>query len=147
MTRINRPRAPADGGAVAVEAVMLVPVVLLVMGGLVLAGGRLMLARQGIITAAAEAARTASISRTEVAAARGGRDAAEASLANQGIRCAQLDVAIDTSGFDTPVGEAARVRATVACRVPLGDLTVPGLPGATTVRVTVDSPLDQFRER
>ena len=56
-----------------------------------------------------------------------------------------LDVVIDTSGFDTPVGEPARVSATVTCRVPLGDLVVPGLPGATTVRVTVDSPLDHLQ--
>jgi Flp pilus assembly protein TadG len=134
-------------GAVAVEAVLLLPVVLLVLGGLVLAGGRLMLARQGIITAASEAARTASISRTEDAAARGGREAAAASIRNQAIRCVPLDVVIDTSGFDAPAGEQARVSATVTCRVPFGDLSVPGLPGSTTVRVTVDSPLDTYRER
>lgn len=140
-------RVVRDRGAVAVEAVLIVPAVLLIVGGLVLAGGRLMLARQGIITAASEAARTASISRTPTAAQNGGRDAAEASISNQEIRCSPLDVVIDTSGFDTPVGQPARVSATVTCRVPLGDLAVPGLPGATTVRVTVDSPLDTYRER
>lgn len=110
-------------------------------------GGRVAMAQQAVQTAAADAARTASIARTAGDAAGTAQSAASATLQSEGLRCTAIDTAVDTSGFSTPVGLPATVAATVACTVDLSDLVVPGLPGSRRLTSTVISPLDTYRER
>ena len=58
-----------------------------------------------------------------------------------------MTISVDTSGFGSPVGTPASVRATVTCVVNLSDLAVPGVPGTRTVSASMSSPLDTYRER
>ena len=136
-------RRRRDRGSATIEAVILAPAFLLFIG-LIIGAGRVATAHQSVESAAAEAARTASISRTAGQARADATSSAQHTLANQGIQCASLTVDVDTSGFSTPVGTPARVTATVVC---VGDLSVPGMPGTIRIAATVGSPLDTYRGR
>ena len=109
-------------------------------------GGRVALSHQAVESAAADAARAASISRTQGQAASNAETAAAASLSSQNLRCVSTSVSIDTAGFASPVGTPASVGATVTCQVDLAGL-LPGLPGSMTISATMRSPLDTYRER
>ena len=135
-----------ERGSATIEAVIGVPAFLLFVI-LIIAAGRIAVARQAVEGAAAEAARSASISRTQSQAEASGASGAATSLRNQGVRCADQRVDIDTSGFAIPVGTPAKVTATVTCIADLSDLSIPGLPGSRTITATMSSPIDTYRER
>jgi Flp pilus assembly protein TadG len=143
--RIRLQGAP-DRGSEALEAAIGVPAFLLFIA-MIIAGGRLAIADQSVQAAAAEAARSASIARTQGQAHGSAVSGATSSLANQKLQCASKSVSVDTSGFASPVGTPANVTATVTCVVNLSDVAVPGLPGTRTITATMTSPLDTFRER
>ena len=141
MTRLRGER-----GSVTLEAVILIPAFLLFVA-LVIAAGRVAVARQGVQTAAAEASRQASIARTAGEATAKAQAGAQQTLADQQLRCLSSSVVTDTSGFAAPVGTPASVSATVTCEVDLAGVAIPGLPGSLTITATFQSPLDTFRGR
>jgi Flp pilus assembly protein TadG len=134
-----------DRGAVSLEAAILVPALLAVFA-LIIMMGRVVLASGSVQNAARDAAREASISRDASTARSRALAAANSSLSRQGLRCAQVSVSVDTSGFSVTVGQPANVRASVTCVVRLSDLG-PGMPGSRTLRAEFVSPLDQYRSR
>jgi Flp pilus assembly protein TadG len=115
--------------------------------GLIIFGGRTATTHQSVESAAADAARAASIERTAGTAHAAAHEAASTSLANQGLPCLDIAVSVDTSQFGRAIGQAATVSATVTCRLDLSDLSVPGVPGSRLVKATMSSPLDVWRER
>lgn len=135
-----------ERGSVTLEAVILIPAFLLFVA-LVIAGGRVAMARQGVQTAAAEAARQASIARTAGEATAKAHAGAQQTLADQQLQCRSSSVVTDTSGFAAPVGTPTSVSATVTCEVDLAGVAIPGLPGSLTITATFQSPLDTFRGR
>ena len=135
-----------ERGSATIEAVIGVPAFLL-FALLIIAAGRIAVARQAVEASAAEAARSASISRTQHQAKTDGASGAAASLRNQGVRCTSQRVDIDTSGFAAPVDTPAKVTAAVTCIADLSDLSIPGLPGSRTITATMSSPIDTYRER
>ena len=139
-------RRRADRGAVTLEFVVVAPALLALLGLLVMAG-RVAIASNSVESAADEAARSASISRTASGARAEAEDGARRSLAEQGLQCSSVEVDVDTAGFAVPVGLPAQVHATVTCVVRLSDLALPGFPGSRTVTATAVSPLDTYRER
>ncbi len=143
---MTNPRHRRDRGTAAVELAVAAPFLMLIVL-VVVAGGRLELARGAVQHAAVDAARAASIARTAEAATSSAAATAEAVLANQGLHCADHQVVVDAGGFGLPVGTRATVSATVSCTVPLADLGVPGLPGERTLTATAASPLDTYRGR
>jgi Flp pilus assembly protein TadG len=146
-TRARRRRdgRTSDEGSTVVEVVILAPALALFLG-LIVAGGRLAVAHQAVEAAAAQAARAASIARTQDQALTAAQQAATSALGSQGLNCLASAVSIDVAGFATPAGTPASVGATVTCQVPLAD-TLPGLPGSFGVTATVRSALDTYRER
>ena len=145
MRKLRR-RLSGERGSVSLELVVLTPGLLLVLGVLIY-GGRLELAKQSVQSAASQAAREASIARTQSEANSTADAAATRSLAEQGLDCVSSSVSVDTSGFASPAGTPATITAEVTCVVHLSDLAVPGLPGSQPVTATADSPLDTYRER
>lgn len=133
--------APADRGAVALETAFLVPVLLILLG-VIIAAGRLTMAGNSVDAAAKAAAREASITRSTTDRETRARDAALASLRQSGLNCTSVNVELSF----TPPGKNARVTATVSCTVNLSDAAVPGLPGTRTMRATVISPVDRYRD-
>ena len=116
--------------------------------GLIIFGGRTATTHQAVETAAADAARAASIERTETSARRRPSRRPTTSLSNQDVHCLDVDVAVDASQFSRAVGEPASVSVTVQCRLDLTDLSgVPGVPGSRLIKATMTSPIDTWRER
>jgi Flp pilus assembly protein TadG len=135
-----------ERGAVTVELVIVVPA-LVIMLGLLIAGGRIWFAKSTVDQAAQSAARAASLARDAGAARETGRDAAHASLATGGLECGGESVSIDTGGFAVAVGAPATVRATVSCTISFSDVVLTGLPGSMTVVRSEGSALDTYRAR
>lgn len=133
-------------GSASVEAAVGLPAFALFVG-LIIFGGRSAVADQAIESAAADAARSASIARTSTEARADATQAAHTSLTNQQVQCMSIDVIVDAGDFDNPVGQAAVVNVTVECRLDVSDLSVPGIPGSRVMRATMSSPLDTWRER
>lgn len=132
-----------ERGAAATEWVLLAPVVVLLLGVLV-AGGRLSFARSTVADAAHAGARAASLQRDAASADGRARDVARANIAGT---CTDPVVQPDVSAFQLPPGTTGRITTTVTCRVALDDLLVPGLPGTVTVTATGVAVLDAYRER
>lgn len=144
---VSRPQRVRDErGAAAVEAVIGVPVFMLLIL-LAAMGGRVALAHQVVQTAAADAARAASIARSASQATSDGIAAGRASLANQNLTSTSTRIRVNTSGFGAPVGSPSQVSATITCQVALADLGLPGAPKSRTITATMTSPLDTYRER
>jgi Flp pilus assembly protein TadG len=135
-----------ERGSAAIEAAIGVPAFTLFVG-LIIFGGRTATTHQALESAAADAARSASIERAAPAAQQAAEQAARSSLSNQQIHCLSIDVTVDASGFQTAVGQDASVAVTVTCRLDLSDLAVPGVPGNRTLHATVSGPIDTWRER
>ena len=139
-------RRHRESGSAAIEAAVGLPAFMLFVA-LVILAGRLAIATQAVEASASEAARIASIARTQSSAQGAATTAATSSLANQNLHCVRSTVSVNTAGFDVPVGTPAQVTATVACVVNLADLSLPGVPGTRTVTATATSPIDTYRER
>lgn len=137
----------AERGAVAVEFSLLLPALVLLIG-LVVAGGRLAYAHQTVLQMAESGARAASLARTAEQAQDDVALIVESDAHDAGLECGGgLSTSVDVSGFTVPPGQAAHVSVAVRCAVTLGDLLVPGLPGSWSVTATSDSPLDRYRSR
>ncbi|GAA4100154.1 TadE/TadG family type IV pilus assembly protein [Nocardioides kongjuensis] len=135
-----------ERGSAAIEAAIGVPAFALFIG-LVIFGGRTATTHQALQSAAADAARSASLARNPDAARADAREAATSSITSQKIGCSDIDVAVDTSDFDKQPGVPGSVNVTVSCRLDLSDLAVPGVPGSRVLRATMSSPIDTWRER
>ncbi len=143
---MKTPRVRSEGGSASIEAAMGVPAFALFVG-LIILGGRTATTHEAVQSAAADAARSASIARSGPDATRQAEQAARASLTNQHLNCTAVTVNIDTGGFAAPVGRPASVTVTLTCRLDLSDLSVPGVPGSRRISATMTSPIDTWRER
>jgi Flp pilus assembly protein TadG len=143
VTRVWR----SDRGASAIEAAILAPVLLMLIG-LAVVAMRIEVASQAVEAAAHDAARAASISRTQGEAYAAAKDAATNALSQQSLDCVPAPtVEPDTSQFGRPIGETAVVTVRVTCIVKLSDVGIPGMPGTKRLSSTFTSYLDQFRGR
>jgi Flp pilus assembly protein TadG len=140
---VNRTRD--ERGSAALEAAVGVPAFVLFVG-LIICGGRLATTHESLQSAAAEAARSASIARDARTATADARRAATASVTNQNVHFDQIDVRVDTTDFAKQAGQPGMVTVTVSCRLDLSDLSVPGVPGFRLVTATMSSPIDTWRQ-
>ncbi|MFG1648941.1 TadE/TadG family type IV pilus assembly protein [Micromonospora sp. NPDC049275] len=150
----------AERGSVSIEVAVLAPAFIALM---VLAGvaGRSAVAAEALDTAAHDAARAASISRTAGDARKAARDAARQQLDWRGLACTDAptlrftgSVGGRNTSFDnayrSAVGQNATVTVEIACRVSLRDLrlaAVPGMPSENRIVARFTSPLDRYRSR
>lgn len=130
-----------ESGAMAIELVLLAPVLLLLCGIIVMAGD-FRSAANDVSNAAYAAARAASYTNESTAAQNAGQLAAEDSMANRGAACASMTTSIDTSDF-TPGGD---IKVTVTCVANLAQITGFGIiPGHKTFTATAVVPIDVHR--
>lgn len=132
----------ADRGSTAVEFVLVTPLLMLVLLTVV-ALGRLADARLVVADVAHQAARAASLARTETQARAAARRSTHAALDQAGAACTRPKVALNTNGL-RPGGV---VTAKITCTVELRDLTHAGMPGRITLHGTAFSPVDVHRSR
>ena len=135
-----------ERGSAAIEAAIGVPAFALFVG-LIIFGGRTASTHEALQSAAADAARSASLARDAQTARSDAREAATASIANQQLGCSDIEVVVDTSDFNKPAGVAGSVDVTVSCRIDLSDLSLPAVPGSRLMSATMSSPIDTWRER
>jgi Flp pilus assembly protein TadG len=142
----RRSIAEDNRGAAAVELTLLVPALLLVLG-LLVAGGRLWFARTTVNEAAQTAARAASLARSSAAAIAAGQEAGSQSLATAGLRCTSTSVSINTAAFAVPVGSPSTVTSRILCNVDFSDVFLPGWPGSLQLTGRGSAALDTYRSR
>ncbi|MET9085518.1 TadE/TadG family type IV pilus assembly protein [Streptomyces sp. NPDC004237] len=129
-----------DRGSAAVELVLVTPLLVVVM--LTVVGlGRLSDARLVVADAAHQAARAASLARTEPHARSDAQRAAQDALHAARSACRHPQVTVDTGSL-TPGGSTS---ATVTCTADLRNLTIIPMPGSVTVADTAHSPVDRYR--
>ena len=135
-----------ERGSATLELVIVIPATLLIISAVIMAG-RLALANQAIQAVAYDTARAASVARDRVSATSDANRVAGFTLASNGLSCLSTTINVDTSGFERSAGQAATVTTTVTCTLSLGDLSLPGVPGAVTLTADASSPIDTYRER
>jgi Flp pilus assembly protein TadG len=139
-------RRQNERGSAAIEAAVGVPAFALFIG-LIMFGGRTATTHEALESAAAEAARSASIARDPESATTDARQAAVTSINNQQVHCTDINVDVDTTDFNKAPGQTGTVRVRLSCRLDLSDLAVPGVPGSRVLSATMSSPIDTWRER
>jgi Flp pilus assembly protein TadG len=131
-------------GAAAVELTLLMPALVLMLG-LLVAGGRLWFARTTVNEAAQTAARAASLARSAYAATTAGREAGVQSLATAGLRCRSTSAVINATAFGVPAGMPSTVTSTISCVVDFSDVLLPGWPGSMELTGRGSAALDTYR--
>lgn len=129
-----------------IELVVLLPA-LLIMLGVMIAGGRLWFIRSAVTEAAYSGARAASLERSVDTATDVGHAAVSAQLQTDGVQCVDRTVRFDTGGFAAAVGEPGAVQVQIRCRVGFGDIALPGFPGSMMITRSASAPIDTYRER
>ena len=133
-------RARSQRGSMAVELVILVPVIA-TFALMALGLGRYESARQEVADAARAGAQAASIAISAAAAPTAATQAALVDIENQQHMCADPGVTTDTADFVA----GGVVRVSVSCHVDMSDLAIPGIPGALTIEETQVATVDPYR--
>ena len=136
----GRVHQPFERGSMTVELVVITPV-LLVIGITVLIFGRVTQSRQQVVEAARAGAEAAAVLPNPDVAQWGSSVDAAVGVVDPARTCLRQQVVTDVGHF-YPGGF---VTVTVTCTVALSDLSVPGMPGSTTVSATASAPIDPFR--
>jgi Flp pilus assembly protein TadG len=129
-----------DQGSLAVELVLLTPALIIVVVTIV-AFGRVSDARQQVSEAARAGAEGAAVAADRPDAVSAAVFDATAEVVGGGHACTNPRIETDTSRF-YPGGF---VTVTVTCQVALSDLSIPGIPGITSIRATSTAPIDPYR--
>ncbi|MCY4640867.1 MAG: pilus assembly protein [Chloroflexi bacterium] len=135
-----RPAAGESGG-VLVEAALVIPLVLAVAFGVVMAG-RIAHAQVGVGAVAREAGRTLAQAPSAHAGLAGARERALAVADGHGLEAAELELVLEAGAFR----RGGTVRARASYRVALGDLPLYGLI-EVTVRSTHRERVELYRGR
>jgi hypothetical protein len=142
MTRRPARSAAADErGSMALELVVLAPVIVLVIWLLGVYALRLAVANGDVEAAARDAARSASIARSAGAAQQAAAASAATSLASTGRVCATTRVLANTADFRA----GGTVTVTVSCAIRLDNLAPLALRGVKDVQQSYTAPVDPFR--
>ncbi|RKE22587.1 TadE/TadG family type IV pilus assembly protein [Streptomyces sp. TLI_171] len=146
MTGRRARRRERDRGSFAVEAAILVPVVL-TFALMAVAAGRVQTTGAVVDAAARSGARAASLARTPEGAEQAAADAVAQALADRGVQCATEPVGAPEYGtIGSGAGQLTTVTVRVACTVAFGDLLeLDGIPGHKTITGTFTSVVDRYR--
>ena len=101
------PKRDQRGLAPSIEAVVILPVLVLFIG-LLITLARVAIADQSVGSAAAAAARAASIERSPALAHRSAEEAARQALAQRSVPCRRTEVGVDASGVARRLGSGRR---------------------------------------
>ena len=134
-----------DQGSMSIEAVLIIPVFLVFLA-LIAAIGRTAAVQEDLHASIVAGVRIASLESSSFDGENAARTAIENHLADEGVTCTSSDISINTDALDLPPGQPGEVWATIACTVPLSDLSVPGLPGHIRLTDTFSTPIDPYSQ-
>jgi Flp pilus assembly protein TadG len=137
---MSRQRIRDQDGSLMVEMVVMTPVVF-ILALTILVFGRVSEARQQVVEASRAGAQAAAVLPSAANAQWGAAANAVVGVFGQAHTCAHAQIHTDVSHF-YPGGY---VTVTVVCQVDLSDLSVPGIPGSTSVRASATAPIDPYR--
>ena len=129
-----------EHGSATAELTLLTPLLIVLLLFVVFCG-RLADTRLRLEDVAHQAARAASLARTVASAQIDAKSTAQTALASAGVACHTVDVSVDTAGLRP----GTTVTVNVTCVAGLSDLTLLGIPGATTISASFSSPVDVYR--
>jgi TadE-like protein len=140
---LDRFRSHGEGerGSLALELVVLTPVLVFTLWLLGVLSVRAMVAHAQVDSAARDAARAASIARSPAAARQAATTTAVSSLQQARRTCQAVQVNTHTEDF-RPGGT---VQVTVGCTIRLQDLGLPFTPVTRTTRAAYTAPIDLHR--
>jgi len=130
----------SETGSLVVELVVLTPV-LFVLALCTLVFGRVSEARQQVTESARAGAQAAVVMPSAQSAQEAASESAVVGADGRPHTCTRALVVTDVSHF-YPGGY---VRVTMTCAVDLSDLSVPGVPGSTTISKSTTAPVDPYR--
>ena len=136
---------PERGHAVAVEATIIIPALVLFVA-LVIVLARDSLAQQAVGASASQAARAASLERSPGSARAAAASAAGSALVDAGLFCRSRQITVDTAALNAALGDPSSVSVTVTCVV-VHDVALPGFPQQRRISETRTSPVDTYRGR
>lgn len=134
-----------ERGSATLEVAIVTPVMIMLLAAIVI-GGRIALARQAVESVAFDAARAASLATSPGEASSLAHNAANYSLASNGLKCSSRNVSLNLAGLSASAGSSAHVSASVSCTVALADVAFPGMPSSVTLRASSQSPVDTYRD-
>lgn len=140
ISRVRHGPEHAERGSAAVELALVTPLLVLVIL-VVVAFGRLADARLVVADAAYQAARAASLARTETEARTQATRAANTALREAKASCAHPNVRLTTGDLEP----GTTVSAQVSCTADLAALSRTGLPGRVSLAERAFSVVDTFR--
>jgi Flp pilus assembly protein TadG len=108
---------------------------------LVLFAGRVAQAEADVAHAAHEAARAATLRGDPQAAVTAAEEMAAANIAEGGLACRRLDVAVDTGAF----AAGGQVMVTLSCEASFADLAMLAVPGSRIFTATAIEVIDTYR--
>lgn len=129
-----------EDGVLAVETAVIAPAVLVLLL-LVIYVARAVGADTQVQTAAARAARAASLEANAAAAIEAASGAAEANLGGAGIACTDIHIEVDTDHF----GAGNIVAVTVGCQITNTDLALLAVPGTRWSSARAVHVVDRYR--
>jgi Flp pilus assembly protein TadG len=127
-------------GSLTVELVVLTPVLFL-LALMVVMFGRVSESKQRVVEAATAGADAAAVLPNPGSAGIGASVDAAVEVAGGDQSCVHARISTDVSHY-YPGGF---VTVTVQCQVGLSDLSLPGVPGSTTVQASAVAPIDPYR--
>ncbi|WP_052069221.1 TadE family protein [Streptacidiphilus albus] len=132
-----------ERGSAAIEAAMLVPLFLVLLS-LVIMAGRIRSADGTVVEAARDGARAASLADSTAGARAAGVAAADDTLRSQGMSCTVPQP--DTSKMFPALGAIGTVSVTVTCHISMAGLLVAGIGGpSVTVTEKFVAVVDSYR--
>ena len=134
-------QAAGQRGSMALELVLLAPVIVLVVWLFGIYALRLAVANGDIEAATRDAARSASIARSATAARQAAAASAATSLAASRRVCSSVQVAVSTADFQA----GGTVTVTVTCAISRNDLTPLGPGGVKDIRQAYTAPVDPYQ--
>lgn len=133
-------RSRSERGSAVLELTLITPLLLMLLV-MVVAFGRITLAKEDVTGAARDAARAASQQRNANSAAVTANTTGTKSLQSGRVTCRTSDIRTDTSEF-RPGGW---VTVDVTCNTDLGALSLLNLPGSKSIHAQFVEPIDTFR--
>jgi Flp pilus assembly protein TadG len=137
---VSSRRHHTERGSVAIEAAMLVPV-FIVLVTIVIMAGRIRTIDGVVVEASRDAARAGSTASTYDSAISRGVTAGEDTLRSGGIHC---PVPVVVPSLDARLG-VDTVQATIRCKVSLSDLLWHGVPGSIPINSSFTAVVDTYR--
>ena len=134
-----------DRGSMSIEAVLIIPAFLLFLA-LIAAIGRTAALTEDLHASVVAGARIASLAPSSTVGDSSARTAIKDHLDEEGVKCTDIDISINSQALDLLPGQPGEVSATVTCTVPLSDLSVPGLPGQIRLTETFSTPIDPYSQ-